>query len=55
MSYGGSQYGSSSRQDEDWSRIEDPNERRKVQNRIAQRNYRKLPLNAFDTLSDIRR
>ena len=40
---------SSSYPDEDWSKITDQNERRKVQNRIAQRKFRKYILASADT------
>ncbi|POS83245.1 hypothetical protein EPUL_006360, partial [Erysiphe pulchra] len=46
---GSSAFSSSANPDEDWTKVEDLAERRKIQNRIAQRNYRKkLKLRMWD-------
>lgn len=41
-----SAFSSSANPDEDWTKISDLAERRRIQNRIAQRNYRTFPASA---------
>jgi hypothetical protein len=48
-----SAFSSSANPDEDWTKISDLAERRRIQNRIAQRNYRKqLPATSYETAAD---
>jgi hypothetical protein len=42
-------FSSSANADEDWTQISSLVERRRIQNRIAQRNYRAFPSNLNDT------
>jgi hypothetical protein len=32
------------REEDDWTRVKDPKEKKRIQNRVAQRTYRKLNL-----------
>jgi hypothetical protein len=47
-------YSGTSGANEDWTKITDVTERRRIQNRIAQRNYRKCPVTPHNSITQLR-